>query len=157
VGALYAAFSQGRPSPLPALPVQYADYAIWQRGWLQGEALEKQVEYWKGRLSGAPAALELPTDRPRPAGQGFRGATRQFALTAELTTALAALARAEGATLFMVLLAAFNIVLARWSGQRDVVVGTPIAGRTHRELEGLIGFFMNMLALRTDLTGNPAF
>ena len=157
VEALYAAYSQGRASPLPALPVQYADYAVWQRGWLQGEVLEQQVSYWKEHLNGAPAALELPTDRPRPAVPSYRGAHHGFALPAELTASLNELARGEGATLFMVLLAAFNVVLSRWSGQRDIVVGSPIAGRTHRELEGLIGFFVNTLALRTDLSGDPSF
>jgi len=157
LGALYAAFSQGRPSPLPALAVQYADYAAWQRGWLQGEVLEKQVSYWKQRLSGAPAALELPSDRQRPAVQSYRGAHHGFALPAELTASLNELARGAGATLFMVLLAAFKVVLGRWSGQEDIVVGSPIAGRTHRELEGLIGFFVNTLALRTELGGDPSF
>ena len=157
VGALYAAFSQGRSSPLPELAVQYADYALWQRGWLRGDILEKQVSYWKERLRGAPAALELPTDRPRPAVQSYRGAHLGFALPAELTGSLNDLARGEGATLFMVLLAAFQVVLSRWSGQSDIVVGSPIAGRTHRELEGLIGFFVNTLALRTDLGGDPPF
>jgi amino acid adenylation domain-containing protein len=157
VGALYAAYSQDRESSLPELAVQYADYAVWQRNWLQGEALEKQVSYWKDRLRDAPASLELPTDRPRPAVQSYRGENCNFILPAELTAGVNALARREGATLFMVLLAAFNVVLSRWSGQRDIVVGTPIAGRTHRELEGLIGFFVNMLALRTDLKGDPSF
>jgi amino acid adenylation domain-containing protein len=157
VGALYAAFSQGRPSPLPELPIQYADYALWQRGWLAGEVLEKQVAYWREQLSGAPAALELPTDRARPAVQSFRGAYHGFALPADLTASVNELARLEGATLFMVLLAAFTVVLSRWSGQKDIVVSSAIAGRTHRELEGLIGFFVNTLALRTNLRGEPSF
>jgi len=157
VGALYAAYSQGQASPLAELSVQYADYALWQRGWLQGEVLEKQVSYWKERLSGAPAALELPTDRPRPAVQSYRGAGLNIELSPDVTASLHELARAEGATLFMVLLAAFKVVLSRWSGQTDIVVGSPIAGRTHRELEGLIGFFVNTLALRTDLNGDPSF
>jgi hypothetical protein len=157
VGALYAAFVHGRPSPLPDLPVQYADYALWQRGWLQGEVLDKQVGYWKQQLTGAPAALDLPTDRPRPAVQSFRGASCAFDLSKDLTRALFDLARGEGATLFMVMVAAFQLLLSRWSGQSDVVVGTPVAGRTHRETEGLIGFFVNMLALRTDLSGDPTF
>jgi NRPS condensation-like uncharacterized protein len=156
VGALYAAFSQGRPSPLPALPVQYADYAIWQRDWLQGEVLEKQVGYWKERLSGAPAALDLPTDRPRPAVQTFRGATQEIELSTELTKALAGLARAEGATLFMVLLAAFQVVLSRWSGQSDVVVGTPIAGRTHRATEGADRVFREHAGAAHGPVGGPA-
>ncbi len=149
IGALYTAYVQDQPSPLPELAVQYADYALWQRDWLQGEVLERQVAYWKQQLSGAPAALELPTDRPRPAVQSYRGAGLNIELSEELTAKLNLLARSEGATLFMVLLAAFQVVLSRWSGQDDIVVGSPIAGRTHRELEGLIGFFVNTLALRT--------
>ena len=154
---LYAAFCAGQPSPLGELPVQYADYALWQRDWLQGDVLAQQVKYWKDRLSGAPAALDLPTDRARPAVQTYRGANYNFALPVDLTAGLYKLARGEGVTLFMVLLAAFQVLLSRWSGQNDVVVGTPIAGRTHRELEGLIGFFINTLALRTELSGNPSF
>ncbi|MES2758519.1 MAG: non-ribosomal peptide synthase/polyketide synthase [Pseudomonadota bacterium] len=157
IGALYGAFREGRPSPLPPLQVQYADYAIWQRNWLQGEVLERQLAYWNGRLSGAPAALELPTDRSRPAIQSFRGERLALALPAPLSKAVAALARGEGATLFMVLLAAFQLLLSRWSGQDDVVVGSPIAGRTERQTEGLIGFFVNTLVLRTRLGGDPAF
>jgi len=157
IGTLYAAYVEGRPSPLPALPVQYADYALWQRGWLQGEVLSRQVAYWKSHLAGAPAVLDLPTDRPRPAVQSYRGAGLSLELPADLTGKLQALAMSEGATLFMVLLAAFNVVLSRWSGQDDIVVGSPIAGRTHRDLEGLIGLFVNTLALRTDLAGDPSF
>ncbi len=157
VGALYGAYSDGRGSPLPELAVQYADYAVWQREWLQGAVLEKQVGYWKQRLSGAPGALELPTDRVRPAVQSYRGAHHGFGFPAHLTVGLNELGRSEGATLFMVLLTAFNVVLWRWSGQSDIVVGSPIAGRTHRELEGLIGFFVNTLALRTELGGRPSF
>ncbi len=157
IGTLYTAFCEGRPSPLPPLKVQYADYALWQRGWLQGEVLEQQVSYWRQHLGGAPTALELPTDHPRPAVQSYRGAGLSLELRPELTAKLNALARSEGATLFMVLLAAFNVTLSRWSGQQDIVVGSPIAGRTHRELEGLIGFFVNTLALRTDLSGDPTF
>ena len=157
VTALYAAYSQGQPSPLPELTVQYADYALWQRRWLQGEALERQVDYWRGQLAGAPAVLELPTDRPRPPVASHQGAELGFRLSAELSTRLGDLARGEGATLFMVLLAGFQAVLSRWSGQKDIVVGSPTAGRTHRQTEGLIGFFVNTLALRTDLSGNPTF
>jgi acyl carrier protein len=157
VEALYGAYSRGQASPLAALPVQYADYAVWQRSWLHGEVLEKQLSYWKGRLAGAPAALELPTDRSRPSVQSFRGASVSLGLSKDLIDALQAVARSEGATLFMVLVAAFQLLLSRWSGQSDVVVGTPVAGRTHRETEGLIGFFVNMLALRTDLSGDPSF
>ena len=157
VEALYGAYSRGQGSPLAALPVQYADYAVWQRSWLHGEVLEKQVAYWKERLAGAPAALELPTDRPRPSVQSFSGASVWLGLSKDLIDALQAIARSEGATLFMVLVAAFQLLLSRWSGQSDVVVGTPVAGRTHRQSEGLIGFFVNMLPLRTDLSGDPSF
>ncbi|HEY0522983.1 MAG TPA: condensation domain-containing protein, partial [Stellaceae bacterium] len=158
VGALYTAYAEGRTSPLPELPIQYADYALWQRSWLRGEALERQVAYWTERLAGAPPVLDLPTDRPRPMVQNYQGAILPFALPKELSDSLAALAHREGATLFMVLLAAFQIVLSRWSGgQQDIVVGTPVAGRTDRQTEGLIGFFLNMLALRTDLSGDPSF
>ncbi len=155
--ALYESFRAGRPSPLSEMPIQYADYAMWQRGWLQGEALERQLAYWKGRLDGAPAVLELPTDRPRPAVQSHRGAAYRFTVSHGITEQLKALSRQEGATLFMVLLAAFQVLLSRYSGQRDICVGTPIANRTRVELEGLIGFFVNTLVLRTDLSGNPPF
>ncbi|HYU31238.1 MAG TPA: 2,3-diaminopropionate biosynthesis protein SbnA [Thermoanaerobaculia bacterium] len=157
VAALYAAFSQGRPSPLPALPVQYADFAVWQRSWLQGAALEAQLAYWRRQLAGAPAVLELPLDRPRPAVQTFRGAARPIALPPALSEGVRELGRSEGATPFMVLLAAWAVLLGRHAGQEDVVLGTPIAGRNRRELEDLIGFFVNTLALRTDLAGEPAF
>ncbi|MEH2621947.1 amino acid adenylation domain-containing protein [Bradyrhizobium sp. AZCC 1719] len=157
VETLYAALAAGRPSPLPALPIQYADYAVWQRRWLADAALTRQLGYWTEQLSGAPAGLELAADRPRPAVPSFRGGLRTFTVDPGRTAALIKLARQEGATLFMALLAAFNVLLARWSGQDDVVVGTPIAGRTRAETEGLIGFFVNMLALRTDLTGAPSF
>jgi len=157
IGALYGAFVAGHPSPLPSLPVQYADYAAWQRAWLSGERLERQLDYWQERLSGAPAVLALPTDRPRPAVQSFRGGRVPVVLSAELTRKLQAQARSQGATLFMVLLAGFQAVLSRWSGQDDVVVGTPTAGRTRREVEGLIGLFVNTLMLRTQLGGDPSF
>ncbi|HEU0084715.1 MAG TPA: amino acid adenylation domain-containing protein, partial [Bradyrhizobium sp.] len=157
VEALYAAFAAGRPSPLPDLAIQYADYAVWQRRWLADGALERQLAYWTQRLSGAPTGLALATDRPRPAMPSFRGAAHPFAIDRARTRALMDLARQEGATLFMVLLAAFDVLLSRWSGQDDVVVGTPIAGRTRAETEGLIGFFVNMLALRAELEGAPSF
>jgi amino acid adenylation domain-containing protein/FkbH-like protein len=157
LGALYAAFSQGQPSPLPPLAVQYADYALWQRRWLHGEILERQMAFWREHLSGAPAALEIPSDHPRPPLQSYRGASVDLELSPELTARLNTLAREEGATLFMVLFAAFNLLLSRWSGQRDIVVGTPIAGRTHRQIEELIGFFVNTLALRTNLHGDLNF
>src|SRR5581483_4355167 len=157
VSALYQAFSQGRPSPLAELPVQYADYALWQRGWLQAEELQRQLGYWKERLGSGVAPLELPTDRPRPPVPSHQGASWSFALSTELTGGLKELARAEGVTLYMVLLGAFQVLLSRYSGQSDIVVGSPIAGRRHQQLEGLIGFFLNTLALRTDLRGNPQF
>ncbi|HYR11223.1 MAG TPA: amino acid adenylation domain-containing protein, partial [Longimicrobium sp.] len=157
LGALYAAFAAGRESPLAEPVVQYADYAAWQREQLSGEALEREVGWWKSRLAGAPALLELPTDRPRPAVQRHRGAYEPVELTAEVLAPLQALARAEGATLYMVLLAAFQVLLGRYAGSEDVVVGSPIAGRTRPEVEELIGFFVNTLVLRTDLSGDPAF
>jgi amino acid adenylation domain-containing protein len=157
LSALYTAFIDGRPSPLAELPVQYADYAAWQREHLAGETLDAEVGWWKQRLAGAPALLELPTDRPRPVEQSYRGGRASVLLPQELSDALKALARREGATPFMVVLAAFQLLLSRYSGQRDVVVGTPIAGRTRREVEGLVGCFVNTLALRADLSGDPAF
>ncbi|HLL48050.1 MAG TPA: condensation domain-containing protein, partial [Longimicrobiaceae bacterium] len=157
LSALYGAFARGEPSPLAELPIQYADYAVWQREHLSGEVLERQLAYWTRRLAGAPSLLELPTDRPRPAAQSFRGARLRFELPAGLVDALGELARREDATLYMVLAAAFQLLLSRWSGQEDLVVGTPVAGRTHPETEGLIGLFANTLALRGDLSGEPTF
>ncbi|WP_164020355.1 non-ribosomal peptide synthase/polyketide synthase [Pyxidicoccus trucidator] len=157
VVALYEAFSQGHPSPLPELRVQYADFAAWQRQWLQGEALEAQFSYWRQQLSGAPQVLELPTDRPRPATQSYQGATLWRLLPKTLSQALQALCQREGVTSFMALLAAFQSLLSRYSGQTDVVVGTDIAGRTHADTEGLIGFFINQLVMRGDLSGDPSF
>src|SRR5215472_15538878 len=154
---LYAAFSAGQPSPLPALPIQYADYAVWQRQYLQGGVLEKQLSYWKKQLVGAPANLELPTDRPHPAVRTFLGARASLALSKALAEKLRELSRQESATLFMTLLAAFQTLLARYTEQDDIVVGSPIANRTRSELEPLIGFFVNTLTLRTNLSGNPSF
>ncbi|MET0399651.1 MAG: amino acid adenylation domain-containing protein [Longimicrobiaceae bacterium] len=156
VSALYAAFARGEESPLPEPPVQYADYAVWQRDWLQGEALREQVAFWRERLAGAPPVLELPTDRPRPALVSARGATVRFGLSPEATGALRELARSGGATLFMALLAGWQALLSRYSGQDDLVVGVPVAGRSRVEVEGLIGCFVNTLALRTSLAGDPA-
>ncbi|MEW5930137.1 MAG: amino acid adenylation domain-containing protein, partial [Gemmatimonadota bacterium] len=156
VGALYAALSRGEEPRLPELPVQYADFAVWQRTRLSGETLEAQVAYWRERLRGAPPLLEVPLDHPRTADGSARAGVHRFALSAEATRSLRALARREGATLFMTLLAGWQALLARWAGQDEVVVGTPIAGRTRRETEGLIGFFVNLLALRADLSGDPA-
>ncbi|HEX7333864.1 MAG TPA: amino acid adenylation domain-containing protein [Pyrinomonadaceae bacterium] len=155
VAALYKAFSQGLESPLAELPVQYADYAVWQREWLQGEVLDQHIGYWKQQLEGAPELLELPLDRPRPAVQTHRGANVGMLLSPELTEKVRELCRAEGVTLFMLLLAAFKVLLVRYSGQEDISVGTPIAGRNRVETEGLIGFFVNTLVLRTELAGNP--
>ncbi|MGE6764048.1 non-ribosomal peptide synthase/polyketide synthase, partial [Corallococcus interemptor] len=157
VGALYAAFVQGQPSPLPELPVQYADYAAWQRGWLQGATLQREVDYWKQKLAGAPPVLELPTDRPRPAVRGNAGANHGFLWPQSLAQGLKSLAQREGASLYMVLLAGWQVLLSRYSGQQDISVGSPIAGRTRSEVEGLIGFFVNTLVLRTDLSGDPGF
>ncbi|MCY1078721.1 non-ribosomal peptide synthetase [Archangium lansingense] len=157
VAALYEAFCAGRPSPLPELPVQYADYSVWQRSWLQGEALDAQLAWWRKHLEGAPAMLELPTDRPRPAARSYRGAVQMVTLSRELSESLRALGRREGVTPFMLLLAAFQVLLSRYSGQDDISVGSPIAGRRVAELEGLIGFFVNTLVLRTRLSGGSSF
>ena len=157
LGALYRAFSRREPSPLPELAIQYADFAAWQRSWLTGDVLDGLIAAWRTRLAGAPAALELPTDRPRPPVQTFRGGVSPFRLGKEETATLRALARREGATLFMVALAGFQALLHRHSGQDDLVTGTPIAGRSRAETEGLIGVFINMLALRGGLAGEPAF
>ena len=157
MGALYAAFSQGRASPLPALTVHYADFAAWQRQWLRGSVLTEQLGYWKRQLAGAPPVLRLPTDRPRPPVQSFRGGSCEFAVDRELTERLVRLSRETGATLFMTLQAAFATLLARYCDQEDIVVGTPIANRHRAEIEPLIGFFVNTLVLRTDLSGGPTF
>ncbi|HEX9939429.1 MAG TPA: condensation domain-containing protein, partial [Longimicrobium sp.] len=157
LSALYEAFARGEPSPLPELPVQYADFAVWQRAWLSGEVLEEKIAWWRQRLEGAPPVLKIPTDRRREATPDTRAGRVFRALPPETADGVRALARREGATLYMVLLAALDLLLARWSGQDDVVVGTPIANRTRRETEGLIGFFVNTLALRADVSGNPSF
>jgi amino acid adenylation domain-containing protein len=157
VVALYKAFSAGEPSPLAELPIQYADYAAWQREWLTGDVLQAQLNYWKQQLEDAPPVLELPTDRPRPATQSYHGSFVSLALGGQLSEQLNALCQKEGVTLYMLLLAAFQTLLSRYSGQTDIVVGTPIAGRTQVETESLIGFFVNTLALRNDLSGNPTF
>ena len=157
LAAIYGALAAGRPSPLPPLPLQYGDFAQWQRRHLAGERLERLIGWWRDRLAGAPAILELPADRPRPAVQSFRGASVSFTLPRELSERLAALGQRESATLFMVLLAGFQLLLARYSRQEDISVGTPTAGRDREELEGLIGFFASMLVLRTDLSGDPPF
>ena len=156
VSALYNAEVAGQPAQLPALPIQYADYALWQRQWLSGAVLEQQLCYWKKQLADL-ATLELPTDRPRPALQSYRGARLEVGLADALGEGLKALGRKEGATLFMAGLAAFKVLLYRYSGTADIAIGTPIAGRGRTELEGLIGFFANTLVLRTDLSGVPTF
>ncbi|HKG79910.1 MAG TPA: condensation domain-containing protein, partial [Pyrinomonadaceae bacterium] len=157
LSALYAAYAASEESPLPELPVQYADYAVWQRGWLQGEVLDQQLVYWRERLTGAALVLELPADRVRPAVQSYRGAAARFEVSREVSEGLKELSQREGVTLFMTLLAAFKVLLYRYTGQADIVVGSPIAGRTRAEVENLIGFFVNTLVLRTDLSGGPGF
>jgi amino acid adenylation domain-containing protein/FkbM family methyltransferase len=157
VATLYSAYLEDLPSPLPELAIQYADFAHWQREWLQGEVLEEQLSYWRERLAGAPALLELPTDRARPAVQSFRGAHYSFSVPAELTGELQQLSRREGVTLFMTLLAAFQTLLWRYSGEQDIVVGADVANRNRQETEGLIGFFVNMLVLRTRVAGEESF
>ena len=154
--ALYDSLCQGKPSPLPPLAVQYADYAVWQREWLQGGVLEDQLKYWRGQLVNLPV-LELPTDRPRPATLSSEGASVPIRLSAKLTAKLRQMGRGQGVTMFMTLLAAFQLVLSRWSRQEDIAIGSPIANRNRTEIEGLIGFFVNTLVLRTDLSGNPTF
>jgi non-ribosomal peptide synthetase component F len=155
--ALYGAFSAGGPNPLPDLPIQYADFAFWQRQQLQGERLGQLLAYWRQRLAGAPELLTLPTDRRRPVRQSFRGVHLPVVLPGELSNALKRLGRQEHATPFMTLLAAFKALLACCAGQDDIVVGSPILGRNHVETEPLIGFFVNTLVLRTDLSGDPSF
>ncbi|HSL84987.1 MAG TPA: amino acid adenylation domain-containing protein, partial [Thermoanaerobaculia bacterium] len=155
--ALYGAFARGEASPLPELPVQYADFAAWQRRWLTPERMAEQLAYWRGRLAGAPPSLDLPADRPRPAVQTFRGGHGRRRLSPELSEGLRRLARAEGATPFMVLLAAFQALLARLAGQEDVLVGTPVAGRVRREVEPLVGCFLNTLVLRSRVRPEAPF
>jgi len=155
--SFYTAFATDRPALLPALPIQYADYAQWQREWLQGEVLESQLAYWKRHLEGAPVVLALPTDRPRPAVERHHGAQYEFTIPAEVVAQLRLLSRRYGVTLYMTLLGAFQVQLLRYSGQTDLCIGTPIANRTRLEVEPLIGLFVNTLVLRTDLSGNPAF
>lgn len=157
LAAFYNSALHQQPAALPRLQVQYADFAVWQKEWAKGELLQKQVAYWKRQLEGAPALLELPTDYPRPAVQGFTGTTECCWFPASLLRELKALSQREGVTLFMSLLASFQVMLSRYTGQEDIVVGTPIAGRTRPEVEPLIGDFVNMLAIRSDLSGGPSF
>ena len=157
LAALYEAFSTNKPSPLAQLPIQYADFTLWQRQWLAGEILERQLDYWKQQLRGDLPVLQLPYDRPRPAVQTFRGARQCLTLSKDLTEALKTLSQQEGVTLFMTLLAAFKTLLYRYTEQEDMVVGTVSAGRNRPEIEGLIGFFLNTLVLRTDMSDSPNF
>src|ERR1700722_19366146 len=153
LSSLYSAFSRGERDPLPPLPVHYSDYAVWQRQFLSGDHLRRQSEYWRKALKEAPVVLELPTDRPRPAQQDLRGASLEVVLDAQLTARLKKLSQEQGVTLFMTLLAGWSVVLSRLSGSEDIVIGTPTANRNRVEIEGLIGFFVNTLALRIDLSG----
>ncbi|MEX2964710.1 amino acid adenylation domain-containing protein, partial [Microbulbifer sp. TYP-18] len=155
--ALYEAFAAGEANPLAPLPVQYADFAHWQRQWLRGEVLERQLDYWRQALADLPPLLTLPTDRPRPPEQRFRGGFAAVALPAALSQQLQALSQARGVTLFMTLQSAFAVLLGRYAGQDDVAIGTPIANRTREETEGLIGFFVNSLVLRSRLDKDPSF
>ncbi|WJQ84451.1 linear gramicidin non-ribosomal peptide synthetase LgrC [Brevibacillus brevis] len=155
--SIYEALSAGETPPLAEMPLQYADYATWQRNWLQGEVLEQQLAYWKKQLGDAEPLLRLPTDRPRPAVQSHKGAMHTIKLSEKLLADLKALSREEGSTLFMTLLAAFQTLLYRYSGQKDILVGSPVAGRNRQELESLIGFFINTLVMRTDMSGEPNF
>jgi amino acid adenylation domain-containing protein len=157
VAVLYESYLRGEEAALPELPVQYGDYAVWQREWLQGGVLEEQLSYWREQLQGAAGVLELPADRPRPAVQGYSGGNVAVELGEELTAGLKALSRREGVTLFMTLLAGFQALLHRYSGQEEIVVGTPVANRRRGELEGLIGFFVNTLALRVRVAGGESF
>ncbi|MCB1055192.1 MAG: amino acid adenylation domain-containing protein, partial [Acidobacteria bacterium] len=156
IGELYEAASAGRDAELEPLPIQYGDYAVWQRNWLAGEVLESELAFWRRQLAGAPPVLELPTDRPRPPVRGIAGGTLDIAFDAELVARLRARSRESGVTVFMTMLALFQALLARYSGQEDILVGSPVAGRTHTETESLIGFFVNSLVLRTDLADGPS-
>jgi amino acid adenylation domain-containing protein len=157
LSALYEAFSRGENSPLAGLSAQYADYAGWQREWLQGEVLEKQVAYWKNQLGGELPVLELPSDRPRPAVQTFSGERKWLVLPEPLTRSVLALSQRERVTLFITLLSVFKVLLGRYTGDEDVIVGSPIANRPEVETESIIGYFLNNLALRSDLSGDPTF
>jgi amino acid adenylation domain-containing protein len=155
--AFYLGFCANQAVQLPELPLQYADYAVWQREWLQGEVLEKHLNYWKTQLAGAPMLLELPTDRPRPAAQSFEGARQFLRCPDGMLENFKAVCRQEGTTLFMTMLAAFGTLLYRWSGQEDMLLGTPVSGRSRTELEPLIGYFSNSVVLRVNMSGDPTF
>ena len=152
----YRAYLTGDTPELSELPIQYADFACWHRDWLKGEVLESQLSYWKEQLAGCPEFQQFPTDHPRPPQQTYRGARERVYLPANLTASLKALSQMEGVSLFMALLAGFQALLHRYTGQDDIVVGSPIANRNRLELEGIIGFFVNTLVLRTDVSGNPS-
>lgn len=157
VTMLYDAYTHGRVSPLPELPIQYADYVVWQREWLSGEVVAAQLDYWKKQLQGKVEPVELPTDRPRSSSRSFRGASQSWAFSAELSQALKTLGRSEGATLFMVVLAALKALLHYYSGQQRITIGAPVAHRDRAETQPLIGLFLNTLVLSTDMSGNPTF
>jgi hypothetical protein len=157
LGVLYEAYCADRPSPLPEPTVQYADYAAQERAWLQGEVLENQLAFWREQLKGIPPVLDLPLDRPRPQARTFAGAYETLHISAETSKAIKELGRQEGATLFITLMAAFQTMLSKYSGDEQIVVGTDLANRTMPETEQMIGFFINLLAVRTDLSGNPTF
>jgi aspartate racemase len=157
IAKLYEAFSAGESSPLPALKIQYADYALWERRALEGEALERQLSYWRERLADAPPTLDLLLDRPRPKRESFLGARAELHLSPDLSSSLTQLSQREGVTLYMTLLAAFQVLLAKHSGQEDILVGSPVAKRNHPDIGGLIGCFLNTLVMRTDLSGDPTF
>ena len=154
---LYQAFANHWPTQLPQLPIQYADFALWQREWIQAEFIQSQLDYWKQQFSQELAVLQIPTDRPRPRIKTYQGSYQSLEISSDLTTALKALSQQEGVTLFMTLLAAFQTLLFRYCAQTDIIVGSPISGRNQAEINGLIGFFVNTLVLRTDLSGNPSF
>ncbi len=155
LSALYAAFLRGQEDPLPGFDIQYADYSVWHRRWVESDQVKQQASYWKTALAGTPALLELPTDHPRPAAQDYKGAYAELVLDEELTAGLKEFSKRHRVTLFMTLTAAWAALLSRLSGQQDVVIGTPVANRGQKEVEGLIGFFVNTLALRVDLSGSP--
>jgi arthrofactin-type cyclic lipopeptide synthetase C len=156
LAALYQAFSRGDDDPLPPLALQYTDYAVWQRRWLSGEVLQRQSDYWQQTLAGAPALLSLPTDRPRPPQQDYSGSRVDILLDQHLSTGLKALCQRRAVTPYMVIMSAWAMLLSRLSGQSDVVIGSPVANRTRAEIEGLIGMFVNTLALRIDTSGEPS-
>jgi hypothetical protein len=155
--ALYEAALLAKPAPLPELPIQYADYAVWQRQWLSGSLMEQELAYWKDHLSGAPGLLDLPADHVRPTAMNHTGATHLFVFPEDLSQSLRKIGQHESATLFMTLMAGYAALLGRLAGQDDISIGTPIANRTRAEVEGLIGFFVNTLVIRTNLEGAPSF